>query len=298
MKNLNQKTVAELATVLKIDTAKLTEQLQTDESDTSKQDTKVGELLTGRSVLLDAEKDTLLTNHGKTRYDAGYKAFEEMGLKEAKKKFGVDPIDPKLNTIDALVTKIVEQEKVKIGTEPDKRVKDLETEKANLQKTVTDLGAEIETWKGKASQAETSGTIKSSILAALNDVQIEVDAARLPAQREVLQMAFEKKHEVKIEDGKQVVYRDGKKLVDNLQNPLPIVDVMKDFAPLYVNVKTKTGRGDSSSQASQLSGELASITDRTTLLKYLEDKKIRMDSSEAMAVIKEVKEKNPAFKLN
>lgn len=298
MKNINQKTVEALATTLKVDTAKLSEQLMTDEADVSKQATKVTDLLTGRKVFTDDEEQQLLTNHGKNRYDAGYKAFEEIGLKEVKKKLGLDPIDPKINSIETIVNKIVEQEKIKLGTEPDKRVKDLETEKANLQKTVTDLGAEVETWKTKVSYAETSGTIKSSILSALNDIQIDADATRLPAQREILQMAFEKKHEVKIEDGKQVVYRDGKKLVDNLQNPLPIADVMKDFAPQYVNVKTKTGRGDASSQQSQLSGELVSITDRKTLLAYLENKNIRMDSNEAMAVLKEVKEKNPAFKLN
>ena len=298
MKNLNTKTVGELAVALKIDATKLTEQLQTDESDISKQDTKVGELLTGRKVLTDSEEQQLLTNHGKTRYDAGYKAFEEMGLKEAKKKFNVDPIDPKINTIESLVNKIVEQEKIKIGTEPDKRVKDLEAEKANLQTTVTELGQQVESWKSKVSQAETSGTIRSSILSALNDVQIEAEAARLPAQREILQMAFEKKHEVKVEDGKQVIYRDGKKLVDHLQNPQSITDVMKDFAPQYVTVKAKTGRGDSSSEASHLSGELASISDRKSLLAYFDTKNIRLDSKEAMAVIKEVKEKNPAFKLN
>jgi len=298
MKNLNSKTVGELAAALKIDAVKLTEQLQTDEADVSKQVTKAGELLTGRTILLDAEKEQLLSNHGKARYDAGYKAFEEIGLKEVKKKSGIDPIDPKIVTLEDVVNKIVEQEKIKLGTAPDKRVTDLEAEKSILQKSVTDLTGEIEQWKGKVSNAESTAVVRSAILSAVTSVPIDADDARIATQREVLQMAFERKHEVKLEDGKQVVYRNGKKLVDNLQNPLTIAEVMKEFAPLYVTVKKTRGRGDQSSEHSHLSGELASITDRKTLLAYLETKNIRMDSQQAMAIVKEVREKNPAFKLN
>ena len=57
MKNLNQKTVEHIASVLKTDPAKLTEHLQTDIADTSKQETKVGELLTGINVLSNSEKE-------------------------------------------------------------------------------------------------------------------------------------------------------------------------------------------------------------------------------------------------
>lgn len=295
--NLNQKTVAEVATILKVDATKLAEQLTTDVADVSKQETKVREIVPNGEYLTEAEKTQLLDNHGKTKYDSGRHVEREQGLKEAKKKFGFDPVDPSINTIDVLVSKIVEQEKTKLGQQPDKRVADLETEKANLQKTVTDLTTEIEGWKGKVSQAETSASVRSAILSAVNNIAIEADEAKLPAQKEILQLAFEKKHEVKIEDGKQVVYRDGKKLVDSLQNPLSVIDVMKEFAPTYINVKKVVGRGDASSQQSQLAGDLQGITDRDSLVSYLKQKNIRMDSKEAMAVLKEVKEKNPAFKL-
>jgi hypothetical protein len=298
MTNINKQTVKELATRLKVDEAKLSAELLTDVADESKQTTKVGDLLNGMEVLSSTEKDTLLSNHGKTKYDSGAVAAKEIMAKEISKSFGLDPNDPSHKDMNVLVNKILEQEKKKNGTEPDKRVTELEKEKGNLQKSVINLTAEIETLKTKVSESHNTATIRSSVSAAIANIQFDADEAKLPAQREILQMAFEKKHEVKIEEGKAVVYRDGKKLVDSLQNPLTVEQAMKDFAPLYVNLKTKTGRGDSSSSNNSLSGDLASITDKNSLAKYLTDKNIRFDSQEAMAVLKEVREKNPAFKLN
>lgn len=296
--NLNQKTVAEVATILKVDATKLAEHLTTDVADVSKQETKVKELVPNGKFLTESEETQLLDNHGKTKYDSGRHVEREQTLKEAKKKFGFDPVDPSINSLDILVSKIVEQEKTKLGQQPDKRVTDLETEKTNLQKTVTELTNELTGWKDKVSQAETNAVVKSSILSAVSAVPIDADEAKLPIQREILQTAFERKHEVKMEEGKQVVYREGKKLVDSLQNPLSVADVMKDFAPTYISVKKVAGRGDSSSQHSQLTGDLAAITNKESFVKYLEAKNIRMDSQEMLAVLKEVRAKNPAFKLN
>lgn len=295
---LNQKTVAEVATILKVDAIKLAEHLSTEVADVSKQETKVRELVPNGKFLTESEEAQLLDNHGKSKYDSGRHVEREQTLKEAKKKFGFDPIDPSIGTIDALVNKIVEQEKTKLGQQPDKRVTDLETEKSNLQKTVTELTSEITGWKDKVSQAENNASVKTTILSAISSIAIDADEAKLPIQREILQTAFERKHEVKIEDGRQVVYRDGKKLVDSLQNPLSVNDVMKEFAPTYISVKKIAGRGDASSQHSTLSGDLAAITNRDSLVSYLAAKNIRMDSQEAMAVLNEVRTKNPAFKLN
>src|SRR3989337_2034619 len=200
MKNLNTKTVAEVASRLKIDAAKLMEHLQTDVADESKQETKVGEILNGTEVFTASEKETLLFNHGKSTYDKGAFASREIIAKDVAKQYGLDPIDPANKDVLNLVKKIVEQEKTKLGTAPDKRVSDLETEKSALQKTL----------------------IRSSIQSALSNISIDADEARLPAQRELLQLAYENKHEIKIEDGKQIVYKEGKKLVDNLQNPISI----------------------------------------------------------------------------
>src|SRR3990172_6707857 len=274
MKNLNTKTVAEVASRLKIDAAKLMEHLQTDVADESKQETKVGEILNGTEVFTAAEKETLLFNHGKSTYDKGAFASREIIAKDVAKQYGLDPIDPANKDVLNLVKKIVEQEKTKLGTAPDKRVSDLETEKSALQKTVSSLTAEVDNWKIKVSETETKTLIRSSIQSALSNISIDAEEARLPAQRELLQLAYENKHEIKIEDGKQIVYRDGKKLVDNLQNPISIEQSMKDFAPMYVNLKQKTGRGDSSSSQSQLAGDLATITDKKTLAEYLQKKNI------------------------
>jgi len=142
-----------------------------------------------------------------------------------------------------------------------------------------------------------STVIQSQVSSAINDLQIDVDAKMLGGQREMLSMAFMQRHQIKTEEGKQVVYRDGKALKDNLQNPVSVSQAIKDFAPSFVTLKAAPGgRGEGSSSQTQLSGDLSSITDSQSLNSYLASKNLKPDSKEALAIYREVRTKNPSFK--
>ncbi len=296
MKNLNTQTVGELAKVLKVDSAKLTEQLMTDEADATKHVTKISELIPADVELLTpTEKSTLLENNGKTKYNEGALAGKEILIKNVAKEYGLK--DVTITEFPKLVSKVIEQEKAKSGIQTDEKVKTLEAEKQALQQTVTGYEAEIAKWKGEVDNVRSSTAIQSQMNTAVMDVNIDAPEAILPGQRAMLVREFNQHHEIKTEDGKQIIYRDGKPLKDNLQNPVPLVQAMKEFAPKYVSLKTSPGgRGEGSSTSTPLNGDIANITNRESLEAYFASKGLKTDSKEALAIYREVKAKNPAFK--
>jgi len=126
MKNLNTQTVSALATVLKVDAAKLTEQLQTDEADATKQVTKISELVPEGEYLSATDKATLLDNTNKQGYNIGAVAGKEILIKNVAKEYGLK--DVTITEFPKLVAKVIEQEKAKSGIQTDEKVKTLEQE--------------------------------------------------------------------------------------------------------------------------------------------------------------------------
>jgi hypothetical protein len=295
MKNLNTKTVSELATMLKVEPSVLSEQLTTEQTDETKMETKIGEVLPKLTIMPTIDFNTLVENTGKQKYKEGKIAESEMSLKEQRKKFG---FDESVNSLDSLIAKAVEAEVQKSGTPTDARVKEYEKEKAALQTLVRQREEELAKVKGEVDEVKTNFTISNQIEKAIMEIPIDVDATKLNGQREILATIFKQKHTIKVEDGKQVVYRDGNKLVDGLMNPVSVQDALKDFAPAYVNVKASIkGRGDEASNL-QLSGDIAGITDRKSFEAYMAKKGIKDYSSpEGIAIYREIKAKNPALKF-
>jgi len=293
--NLNTKTVEALATTLKVDAAKLSAELVSNEADTSKQQTKVSELINGIEVLSPTDKTTLLENHGRSKYNEGALAGKEILLKNLAKEYGLK--DVTITEAPKLINKIVEIEKEKSGISTDEKIKTLSSEKEALQQTVLAKEAEITKWKGEIENVKTSTVIQSQVNSAIAELNIDAHANQISGQKEILSMAFLSKHEIKVEDGRSVVYKDGRKLVDHLQNPVSVSQAMKEFAPSYVTLKsTPGGRGEQSSTQTQLNGDLSNITDSASLSNYLAGKNIKVDSKEALAIYREVRTKNPSFK--
>jgi hypothetical protein len=290
--NINTKTVETLASVLKVDAQKLSAELLTEIAEPSKQVTKITDLIPADVILLTpADKETLLDNHGKSKYNEGKLAEREMSVKEYKKERGLEN-HSSLKDWRTLIAYEVEQAS---KSTTDDVVKTLKVEKEALQQTVQAKEAEIAKWVSEVENVKTSTVIQSEVNRAMSEIQIEGDKAT--AQKEILSMAFMQKHQVKIEDGKAIVYKDGKKLVDSLQNSVSVSQALKEFAPSYVNITVPTGRGDSSSTNTPINGDIAKITDGASMTAYLDSKGLKANSMEAVAIYQEVKAKNPSFKL-
>jgi len=293
---LNDKAVEKLATTLKTTPEKIKEELLTAEKDPAKMTTKIGEVVDGLEVLTKAEKDTLLDNHGRQKYDHGKIVGEEMQVKDAKKLKGMET--SKAKTLPDFLTELETKIKADSGIAVDAQVSQLNTEKQALQTTVLDRDKEILRLNGEVANVKTSTIINAELERAVKEVQIDIAEDKVSAQREMLNQAFMTKHEVKFEEGKVIVYREGKKLVDNIQNPLKVADVMKEFAPKYVNVKVPGGRGDQSSDnGNTLNEELSKIKTKDDYVSYLDKNGIKQISDKAQTILSEVKKANPNFTL-
>ena len=108
------------------------------------------------------------------------------------------------------------------------------------------------------------------------------------------------KYRIENEDGRSVVYDNstGMKMVDSLQNPLPIETVITNFAKGYVSLKgSEGGRGAASSKNNNQSGsEVGNIKNKVDLENHLRNKGISPTSQEATAIMLEVYKLNPDFK--
>ena len=289
---LNKKTVEAVAGLLKIKPEDFTAQLEVEG------ESKINDLIKDKQVFTAPDIEVLKVNIQKSGYDEGFVAGHEMSVKEAKKKYGLETIVGK--DINVFADALMEKVRKEAGT-PDKLVTDLTAEKTALQNTVQALTAEKTALTNEYATYKQSGLIRGKLELALNTLSIDADEALIPTQKQMYGNDFLSRHKIEIVDGREVVYNSaGEKMVDNLQNPLPLAEVVKTDAVKYLKLKSGLpdgGRGGSSSQDSTtLSAELSAVKNGNDLEGYLKNKNIKLDSNEALAIFTQLKKANPDFK--
>lgn len=293
---LNDKAVEILAEKLKVNKDELVADILTLEKEAEKMATKLPTLTKDLHVFSTAEKDTLLDNHGKNKYNEGKLAGIEMPLKEAKEKLGMK--ESKARNWDEFLAEHSEKIKKESGVAEGEREKTLKEEKQALQDALKEKEKEVVKWKGEVENVRVSVQINNELEKALDTIQIEAPEELMAAQSAMLAREFKAQHEIKLEDGKTIVYKDGKKVVDHLQNPLTIKEALKQFAPKYVQIKVAKGRGEGSSKGTtRLSEELENIKTKADFLNYLAAKDINPSSDAAQKIFMEIRAVNKDFKL-
>ena len=282
---INTKTVEVLANTLKIDASVLTEQL------TAQGEPKIAEHLKDKEVFTSEELSTLKKNVDHEAYEKGKIAGLEMDVKAKKEKFNLKGTEG-VKTHDDLINTLLERTKNEYGGKPDEAVKQLKAEKEALQNNYMELESKLKEKDSMFEQFKTNLVVSSKVDQALNYVVIDEDDRLVSAQKEMLKDKFMNTYKIQVIDGKEyVIDSTGNKLVDKLQNPVSVTEVMKTFAPNYVRVKsdTPTGRGGKSSTATlPLSGELSGIKNKEQFEHFLKQKGINPVSSQALALYKEV----------
>jgi hypothetical protein len=110
----------------------------------------------------------------------------------------------------------------------------------------------IET-KAKNDLAEVSKTfetrfIDTELRRVVGELPIDAEGAKLENQQEIVMAMVKQKFAIQLDGDKTVAYRDGKMVADSKLDPVPIRDVIADFAKDYVNLRPEQGgRGDQSS---------------------------------------------------
>jgi hypothetical protein len=180
-------------------------------NDTEEKEVKIPDTVKVFSQEEYTQLETNLKEQGKGAYT---KAGKEIAIKELKEKTGIefDGKDPE-TFIEKFKENVIAEAKLK----PDEAKTQWEKDKKALQDQVNE-------WKGKYETIETEKkaisfdtTLLKSFPADRNDILTDEDRLLL----------IKNKMEVKDEDGKQIVYYKGKKLQDNLTNPLEFGEAIK-----------------------------------------------------------------------
>jgi hypothetical protein len=175
---------------------------------------------------------------GENRFNEGKKAATEILVKDLKVKHGLE-FEGK--SIDTLLSTFAEKAVADAKIAPDEKVKKLDTENKEL-KSKLQAATDKETTLTKEFETKlfNMGT-QSQILSFIPEKTI------IP--REDLAVLFMNSHRVAKEDDRIIVYKGAEALKDTVLNPVPLKDVVSQFAEKYID-KGGMGGGDNGGGAS------------------------------------------------
>lgn len=276
---LKAEQITELAKRAGLSSKVLTDALKSDKEETLTFDSE-GEFIANTDL------ETIKGKAEKVGYDKGKEAGEEMAVKAIR-------TDEKLEFEGKTVANLVTALKTKIqkdtGTEPNKKITELEADIKTLQKNLADKETELTTattnYSTKLSNMEIEQTIKSKLPDKLANGLSKDDAY-------VLYMA--KKKVEKTDAGIVLVDPITKQVIkDKKLNPVSIDDDIKTFLEGYGKV-IDDGRGEGDDKNKKKTN-IESFTKRSEVEAYFEKNNIPL--SEQSGILAKAM-KNEGFKIN
>jgi hypothetical protein len=267
---LKQETIKKIATILKLKESDLSAAITaTDETDLAVAD-------------LTTVTDEDLTRIKNEEYKKGKDTGVEMKVKEIKEKTGIDFNGKSIEgLIEAATKKALDDAKVS----PDKKVVELEADKATLSKAVDELTKQVAEKEGEASRAKTD-----------RELFKEVPETTLGAT-DLLDFARMKGYDFKLENGQTVPYKNGEPIKDNLAKVRASKDVLAEFAKEHGLTKPEAaggpaGRGGKDQTAGDKPTKLSEIKKQ-----FVEQNKNLLGDEFRMAVQQAAKD-TPEFDMN
>lgn len=210
---------------------------------------------------------SMVQSLGKHVYDDGKKASTEMYVKSWKEKNGADFQG---KGIDDLISYIKSQ-KADTG--------ELENTVEQLRKNITQKEQEVESLRNDYESKLSATQLRQQASAAIPDNLVDTIK-----KDHVLQL-FLSTHELKNQDGKMVVLKNGEVMKDRqLLNPLPVDAVVKSFVEENNWLATeRRGRGAEPGKTAPTGVE--HIVDKDTFFEYLNSKGIHRTSQQSVEVL-------------
>lgn len=199
--------------------------------------------------------------------------------------------------IDDLISKVAEKKLTDSGkatdetlTEKDKQIKELKEQVLNADEEKVIAIAEE---KGKYDKELIEKEIDSAVFAVPINSE---DEEKLTNQRRVLKTMFKDVHSFERKNGITVILKDGEPIVNKVGDPVPIKEVINEFASQWVDLEAPTGgRGGSFTDTSGKKG-LANLKNINELVEYANSKDIKEGSAAFLELMQEAG-KNPDFKM-
>ncbi len=276
---LKETVLSELAKRAGVSLAELKKGIESETEETLSFDAE-GEFITH------TELESIKERAGKDSYKEGKKAGEEMFIKEIKSDEGLE-FEGK--TKDQLMKALKEKIQKETGSEPIKRIQELEDDKKKLQLSLTEkeneLKAETEKFNSRLNGIEIESVIKNSLPEKLANGLTKEQAYKLyKADREF----------VKTAEGIALLDPVTKQVIkDKKLNPVSITDDLKEFLKQFGEVHDDGRRAGDDSRKSKTNIE--SFTKRSDVEDYFEKNNTPL-SEQAGILAKAMK--NEGFKLN
>lgn len=272
---VNEVAIKELATLTGVEFDTLKSELFVDAA-TPPTETKLKDILANTVIMKKPDYTALLDNTGKSKFDEGKyketnqivkialgdKAFDTQGMKREE-------------VFEKIQTALKEKWDAESGKPTDEKIKQWNQEKESLQKTLGLKDQEIEKLKGEFAQKEVHGMKERKVLAAVSAIPFEATGEILLKQRDVVLKNIISSYDLKVEDGKDVYYKDGQKLVDAYLNPIKIDEIVKGESIIFPTVKASNGRGDDNSKnnkSGELDAELSKLNTSEDVAKFMAER--------------------------
>lgn len=176
--------------------------------------------------------NTLISNQKKEAETAG----REKVLKEMKEELALDyegRKDPK-NFINALTTKIKTETLEEAKVEPSKKIEGLTKDLDSLRTQLAEKENEITSLSGNITKIQTQSLRNELISKALPEKTV--------IDKSDVQTLITNSVDLRFEDNKPVIYKDGEMLKDDLRNPVDALEHLKGITQKYA-VQSEPGGG-------------------------------------------------------
>jgi len=220
---LSETVIKQMAGLLKIDPAKLTEAIKSEKEEAIE--------ISDKLQVLTEDDITRIKNE---EYKNGKEAGVEMEVKKVKEELKLDFQGKSIKgLLEASNKKVSEDAKI----EPNEKVKTLEADLSTLRTTISTLEKQVV----EKDKAFSSASVEKSLYKAIPTL-----GENAPDVDVVVTLAKAKGYDFAIEEGQLVVTQDGQIKKDNLAKPIPAKDFITSFAKenkLITDVADPAGRG-------------------------------------------------------
>lgn len=270
---VNETALKELSTVTGVAEDKLKAELFMDVDDETKvpKTTKIKDAFADIVVI----GKTALDLAKKEKFDEGKHQSHAQLVKTllGEKAFDV-PKDMTREKIAEQTNSILKtQWEMESGKSTDAKVLELMEEKKKLQNSILEKEKIISEKTKELDTTRTFSTAREKVISAVSEISFSATGEKLLKQRGFVVQNILSSYQHKNEEGISVWYKDGKKLVDNLQNPMTIEDIVKGESIIFDQEEATEGRSGKSSKQKNSSGELdaelvkaESLADISTIL--------------------------------
>ena len=229
-------------------------------------------------LITEDEKNTFGTN----RFNEGKKAASEILVKDLKTKHGIESDSKSIDTfLEKYSEKVIADAKIKPDEQVEKYKKEAGELRTKLQAAEQEHTKTKSDYESKLFDVQTTSEIRSHFPDKTADGK--PIAYSLPVND--LVDLFKLRHRVANEDGSTVVYKGTTRLNDKVLSPIPLKDVVAQFAEGYV-AKGGMGGGDNGGGG----GAVPKFKTASEAYKYLKDHNIEPMGQEGLKMLNDNKD--------